>query len=68
MDKEINKALREPRIRKLLKQRDDATRERAVNFTLKIVYKVMNEEFGYGEKRLGRLEEAILKEIKNQTN
>lgn len=37
--------------------------QQGVQLTLNTVYKVMNEEFGFGDKRLDRLEEGILKKI-----
>lgn len=37
--------------------------QRGIQLTLNVVYKVMNEEFGFGDKRLDRLEEAILNKI-----
>lgn len=37
--------------------------QQGVQLTLNAVYKVMNEEFGFGDKRLDRLEEGILKKI-----
>lgn len=39
------------------------TLRETVNFTLKTVYEVMNEEFGFGNKRLDRLEKGILKKL-----
>ena len=39
-----------------------------VNETLKITYRVMNEEFGYGDKRLDRLEKGILKKLGREIN
>lgn len=37
--------------------------QQGVQLTLNTVYKVMNEEFGFGDKRLEKLEEGILKKI-----
>lgn len=37
--------------------------QRGIQGTLNIVYEVMNEEFGFGEKRLNRLEKAILEQL-----
>ena len=37
--------------------------QQGVRLTLNTVYKVMNEEFGFGDKRLEKLEEGILKKI-----
>lgn len=37
--------------------------QQGVQLTLNTVYKVMNEEFGFGDKRLDRLEGGILKKI-----
>ena len=34
--------------------------QKGVQFTLNTVYEVMNEEFGFGDKRLDRLEKRIL--------
>lgn len=38
--------------------------QRGVQFTLNTVYEVMNEEFGFGDKRLDRLENRILEKIR----
>lgn len=37
--------------------------QKGIQGTLNIVYEVMNEEFGFGEKRLDRLESNILKKL-----
>lgn len=37
--------------------------QHGVQLTLNVVYKAMKEEFGFGEKRLDKLEEAILNKI-----
>lgn len=36
---------------------------KGIQLTLNVTYKVMKEEFGFGDKRLDRLEGAILKKI-----
>ncbi len=38
--------------------------QQGMQFTLGIVYEVMNEEFGFGDKRLDRLEDKILEKLK----
>lgn len=38
--------------------------QKGVQFTLNTVYEVMNEEFGFGDKRLDRLENRILEKIR----
>lgn len=38
--------------------------QKGVQFTLDTVYEVMNEEFGFGDKRLDRLENRILEKIR----
>lgn len=37
--------------------------QQGVQLTLTAVYKVMSKEFGFGDKRLNRLEDGILKMI-----
>lgn len=58
------------RIRKLtnkeIKEIEYKGIERGINYTLKLVYEVMNEEFGFGDKRLDRLEKGILKKLKEE--
>lgn len=46
-----------------IKELKRETLRETVNFTLKTVYEVMNEEFGFGNKRLDRLEKGILKKL-----
>jgi len=46
-----------------LKQLELDSIAKGIQLTLNVVYKVMNEEFGFGNKRLDRLENAILKKI-----
>lgn len=41
---------------------------KGIQGTLNIVYETMNEEFGFGKKRLDRLEEAILNKLRGMTN
>ena len=38
--------------------------EKGINITLKLVYEVMNEEYGFGDKRLDRLEDGVLNKLK----
>lgn len=38
--------------------------QKGVQFTLNTVYEVMNEEFGFRDKRLDRLENRILEKIR----
>lgn len=47
-----------------IKELKRETLQESVNFTLKTVYEVMGEEFGFGSKRLDRLEESILNKLK----
>lgn len=48
---------------KELKQLELESITKGVQLTLNVVYKVMREEFGFGDKRLDRLEEAVLKKV-----
>lgn len=48
---------------KELKQLEMDSIAKGVQLTLTVVYKVMNEEFGFGDKRLDRLEDAVLRKI-----
>ena len=41
------------------------TLSNAINFTLRTVYEVMGEEFGFGSKRLDRLEKGILEKLES---
>lgn len=55
------------RVRKLtnqeIKEIEYKGMEQGINYTLKIVYEVMNKEFGFGDVRLNRLESAILEKL-----
>lgn len=46
-----------------LRQIELKATEKGINLMLRVVYKVMNEEFGFGDKRLDRLEDAVLKKV-----
>lgn len=48
---------------KELKEKEAKAMQKGIQGTLNIVYETMNEEFGFGEKRLNRLEEGILKKL-----
>ena len=49
-----------------IEERESKLLSGAVNLTLKTVYKVMSEEFGFGEKRLDKLERGILEKLKEE--
>lgn len=46
-----------------IKELKRETLQETVNFTLKTVYEVMGKEFGFGSKRLDRLEKGILEKL-----
>lgn len=48
---------------KEIKELKRKTLQDSVNFTLRTVYEVMGEEFGFGSKRLDRLEKGILDKL-----
>ena len=38
--------------------------QKGIQFTLNVVYETLNEVFGFGDKRLNRLEERVLEKIR----
>ena len=47
-----------------LKVKEAEAMMKGIQGTLNIVYETMGEEFGFGKKRLDRLEESILNKLK----